>query len=1002
MQKIISFCLLLLLNNTHANAQSKMYYSVKNITTKPGGLSQGSSYFRHEDKQGFMWITANNAVNRYDGCNVKVYNLDRYFINCSPLTQGINFTEDEQSNLYIGSEKGIYIYHRNKDNFTLVEPFGKNADAIPIGWYNNELWCFNKNWEVVSYNPSTNQSKKITSIPFAPLPSVHVYAMGSINLYAYMPSIDTKGNIWFFSPTAQVISYNIITAIQQQHKLLPGMSSAKIDFAKCYADTLYAYINNYFIKAPCNNTASIFLKKIPRPDNDWASFAINDTAIIMKNYDGIFLYNKQFELKSLLINNGAIYPRGFNFDFDKSGRLWFCNDGLGQVIFNFAPRLLPKKPDETSGINETVDYGVGQLAELDDGKILATLKIYDPIKKVFNPYKYSFGEWSCKFGSTKTNKGIYVCYFDKNFFVVKLVTSKKEIKLIAKIPSANNENIIQDVTELQNGNVMVSTNRVIYIINPFTKQQKKITNLPSQGVCFKVNPLPNDKYIISFVQGTAWLTTISNDSIIWEKEVLPTEHLYYIQALPNYQYAAATNTKVYILNDQFKAVKKYDVNNGLAGNTMYGLLTDSQNNVWVSHERGLSTINTTTNHIINFTKEDGIQDYDFNNRCFLKAKDGTLYFGGIKGFNHIKPPLYYTSVYTTETYIDDIFVNNTIYDNYKKTDSVILLNLQPTQNNIVINLAAKNLQLAEDEKIAYRLNDAPWVYATNPAVITYSSLASGTYNLQVATYERFTGNLIIQKTITINIAKYFYATTGFVVVCTFILFGSLFWLVERRRKQKQQKEFDALKTKQQETEKLAAERQRITADLHDEIGSSLSSLQVNSTVANHLINTNSEKAKTVIQKIETQSQQLGEKLGDFIWSMKPGKDEFVTLSSRIKTFANDLMGSTHMNYHINIDTCVDNALTEVQLRKNILLITKEAINNAVKYSAASQIDISIERLDQTFVITVADNGEGFNVEEVKGNGLRNMQKRAEELQGKFEIISEPKKGSKIIATIPIP
>ncbi len=106
MHKILLFCLLAF----QAFGQVKFPINY-NLTTLNGddGLSQVSNYFRYEDSQGFMWITANDALNRYDGSSVKVYNLNKYFNDCPNLQQGYGFAEDSESNLYVGSESGLYI-----------------------------------------------------------------------------------------------------------------------------------------------------------------------------------------------------------------------------------------------------------------------------------------------------------------------------------------------------------------------------------------------------------------------------------------------------------------------------------------------------------------------------------------------------------------------------------------------------------------------------------------------------------------------------------------------------------------------------------------------------------------------------------------------------------------------------------------------------------------------------------------------------------------------------
>ena len=135
--------------------------------------------------------------------------------------------------------------------------------------------------------------------------------------------------------------------------------------------------------------------------------------------------------------------------------------------------------------------------------------------------------------------------------------------------------------------------------------------------------------------------------------------------------------------------------------------------------------------------------------------------------------------------------------------------------------------------------------------------------------------------------------------------------------------------------------------------------------------------------------------------MKPGKEEFLTLTSRIKNFVNEIVGATDINYKIKIDKKIDKIITDISARKNIVLFVKEATNNAVKYSKAKQLVILIQVLENQISIEVSDDGVGFDTSIIKGNGLGNIQKRIEELRGQFSIESEINKGTKIKATFPI-
>ena len=128
----------------------------------------------------------------------------------------------------------------------------------------------------------------------------------------------------------------------------------------------------------------------------------------------------------------------------------------------------------------------------------------------------------------------------------------------------------------------------------------------------------------------------------------------------------------------------------------------------------------------------------------------------------------------------------------------------------------------------------------------------------------------------------------------------------------------------------------------------------------------------------------------------------MTISTRIRNFANDILGATDIEYALAIDNELNELITDITNRKNIVLFVKEAINNAAKYSQASQIKISLHIIEHKIEIQIIDNGIGFNVDEIRGNGISNMKKRILELKGEIQIISSHLKGTTILATLPIP
>lgn len=196
---------------------------------------------------------------------------------------------------------------------------------------------------------------------------------------------------------------------------------------------------------------------------------------------------------------------------------------------------------------------------------------------------------------------------------------------------------------------------------------------------------------------------------------------------------------------------------------------------------------------------------------------------------------------------------------------------------------------------------------------------------------------------------------------------------------------------------------KISQDLHDDVGSSLSSLQVYSSVADQVLEQQPGKARELLQKITRESAGLMDNIGDIVWSMKSGKEQHINLESRIKNFVSDVLGAANINYKVSIEAGAEQLVRNMRARRNILLFIKEAVNNAVKYSRATTISVSIKRLAGRLCVQVADDGTGFSLTdaEKKGHGLSNMRARVEELKGIFEITTSPGKGAIVAALFPI-
>lgn len=200
--------------------------------------------------------------------------------------------------------------------------------------------------------------------------------------------------------------------------------------------------------------------------------------------------------------------------------------------------------------------------------------------------------------------------------------------------------------------------------------------------------------------------------------------------------------------------------------------------------------------------------------------------------------------------------------------------------------------------------------------------------------------------------------------------------------------------------KLARLQNKISQDLHDDVGSSLSSLQVYSTVADKLLEKEPQRAKEMLRKISLETATVMENIDDIIWSIKPEKEH--SLEQRVKNFVSGVLNASNMKYTIFIEDGIEEHLRSIEARKNILLLIKEAVNNCVKHSRADYVSVSIKKLAGQLSIQVVDDGVGFerSVQRKKGDGLSNMERRTLEMGGIYELLSHPDKGTTVSALIP--
>jgi signal transduction histidine kinase len=197
-------------------------------------------------------------------------------------------------------------------------------------------------------------------------------------------------------------------------------------------------------------------------------------------------------------------------------------------------------------------------------------------------------------------------------------------------------------------------------------------------------------------------------------------------------------------------------------------------------------------------------------------------------------------------------------------------------------------------------------------------------------------------------------------------------------------------------------RTQLARDLHDDMGSTLSSISILSQVAEKQAQ-NDENTVQLLGKINQNSQRMLDTMNDIVWTTQPVNDTLESITVKIREFAAELFDNHDVTYQIHIDESLQQHKLPANQVYSFYLIIKEAINNIAKYAQASIVLVSIKKQNKNISLQIKDNGLGFDQGQIRrgGNGLKNMHKRADELGGVLHINTAPGNGTELNFKLPI-
>lgn len=438
---------------------------------------------------------------------------------------------------------------------------------------------------------------------------------------------------------------------------------------------------------------------------------------------------------------------------------------------------------------------------------------------------------------------------------------------------------------------------------------------------------------------------------------------------------------------------------GFPSEVIYGIREDKIGNLWISTNDGL--VKFDSEKVVDvFTMEDGCQMDEYNQNADVLLPDGQMAFGGVSGVHIFHPERLGKFYYKPKSIITDVLVNHQPLAE-KGIESLPhdLDHLPLSYNDDVISFSFSGLSYVNSNlnSYAYRLIgfDGKWNNASSKKrFATYTNLDPGNYTFEVksSNCDGIWSNQVARMNISISSPPWqkWYAYVAYALIISSLIFILINWRTERARRKERMK----IRIQEARIQERELFRKEAARDFHDEAGNKITRINLLVELARSQAGDTSS-LKNYFSKISRNTAQLSSGMRDFNWSLDPEKDSVRDLSLRISEFGESMYEGKSRSFvlKMKLENPQDIALG-MALRRDLLMIFKEAINNAVKYSQTSKAELAIFRSSQQLVLELRDFGKGIDKElPLSGYGIKNMISRARKHQADLDIFSDTELGT---------
>ena len=1019
----------LLLSLCSIASLSAQDYNFRSISLDDG-LSQSSINAIEQDQKGFVWFGTQDGLNRFDGINFKIYKknpFDNHSISGNHITA---ILEDRQGRLWVGTrENGLNLFDAKQDAFIRFQQEENNTNSIVSNninfLYEDDLGQI---WLGTSHGICKvilKENERDSSISFQRYQVPNSDKSISTNQSVEVLFRDSRGAFWLGTKQG-------LFRYEQEVFETRGFDQ-HMDYQ--VKDLDIDLVNNPVYSICEDRQANIWLatqegvlqfdysegrfKQFEHPAGEAINTLLQarDGSIMMAGKNGLFkvpFENDSYD--STLIDYTNQYSRLENIatkaisiiqeDNSYNGLFWLGTKHAGVVrMYKLKKDFLSDNLSYINPIPPSVKY----ILKDDKENIWIGLKDALLIKNEVTTTHQLIKHIDTDQGSIacqqirfifKNKNGDLWAGMNQGGILELSLNKKMQVtgKFVESLQEACHDKPIFAMYE--DGQVYyLGSYHGIYVLHK-NNLQEKIERLSLESK-YSQNP---DYTVLSFLKDRSqnlWVgtnyglmlyenlkdgLTLKNRkaSAVFhynkdDQKTLPDNQIYDIIEDGSGNIWLATNngmTKVYQTEEGY-AFKNYKEEHGLANNVIYGILEDEESAcLWTSSNNGLARFDPKIERFNNFNYKDGLQSNEFNPKAFFKSKEGKMFFGGANGYTHFypesiilenkKPFVWITALHTLDGEVFEFLAE----DNNRRIE------LSHDQNSFYIKFIGIDYLCPRRVNYYYDLEggDALDIPNGTSRQVNFSKLSPGEYTFRVKASNR-TGIVNNEGDhIAILIQAPFWQTSKFYLfLISFV--GLLFWCIYHVR----------YKFKLQKIADFERIRKSAAEDFHDELGSKLSIISLYGELTKQQLKSQNPKAQLYLNKVIDNSNSLYSSMKDLLWTLNPDEDSIHDLFIQLQTFGEELF--YHSGIEFNTYQCPDELNTNLlpmNHKRHILLVFKEAMNNALKHAHCEQADLRLMADKHNFSIEFIDNGIGFDpTRNGIGEGLRNMKTRAQKISGRL-------------------